>query len=129
MLLCFHYCSCHSWISFPPIADTYKAFPPQLILMTIQSFHQTEMRFIQGYQGKFKIMNTPVYRQILHTTLLDWFKILLSSVTSNGNPETQIPAYTDVFCLASQHKYNHSLLLEQMRLQLELYLYYEYYGF
>lgn len=101
-----------SFLNFFPAHRRYKAFPPQLILMTIQSFHQTERRFIQGYQGKFRIMNTPVYHQIWHTTLLDWFKILLSSVTRI--PVTRLPAYTDVFCLASQHKYNHSWLLEQM---------------
>lgn len=101
-----------SFLDFFPAHRKYKAFPPQIILMTIQSFHQTERRFIQWYQGKFKIMNTPLYHQILHTTLLDWFKILLSSVTSS--PVTQLPAYTDVYCLASQHKYNLSLLLEQM---------------
>lgn len=99
-----------SFLNFFPAHRRYKAFPPQLILMTIQSFHQTERRFIQGYQGKFQIMNTLAYHQILHTTLLDWFKILLSSVTST--PVTQLPAYTNVFCLASQHKYNLSLLLE-----------------
>lgn len=99
-----------SFLNFIPAHRSYKAFPPQLILMTIQSFHLSW--FIQGYQGKFQIMNTSVYHQILHTTLLDWFKILLSSVTSN--PVTQLPAYTDVFCLASQHKYNLSLLLEQI---------------
>lgn len=36
------------------------------------------------------------------------------SVFCQSTPVTQLPAYTDVFCLASQHKYNLSLLLQQM---------------